>query len=728
MKQRQKYGRIQPEGAEKNMRKQKRKAGKTPDYSTPEGKKRFVKKIWIEKIQIAESIDVSIESFLEGPYGRRRQMAVLNCLDRAEKDFQPLGLESVMETFAYEELQPFITYNLPDVRGDLRMGAVLWILEKLKAAGRLREARALLPDPADSIRPALLLTGFYHPCFDEFLIQTVFDVVNNRYGEGHGAPLNEVNAVGEMPDETYRSLLRLISYEEIEKACTSFRDRLWEIETIRMKGNGYYAREIGKISQEIRNHERDPLSAPFARPKSAVTIPQWQGGSPVDPMDMAKSEDLAARAKECLEQKKDFQRQFDEYFWMDRKTLRRRTGSRELTEAMQSFSVSDPYELCFALFYLLDSGDDMVWLMGAGTSLMRYVQRQLPWYQDTSGWEDEDLDAWFTDIPYDRNGWMERKNSTEEPIDFFRERHGGRNLAQIVYSLCRTVVPTGLHPFEEDRKQLTEEGMDEALARRITDLAEILFLQKFQASWYMEQDEDEDWNGDEEEDWAEDEDLNEDEDWEGGDEPAVTPVPKLGGYWGKVAAEQGAGETSDGTIDLAQENERLKEELEAVNKQIKSMKNSLAAAHKQTESEREKYEQDLRELKLEHRELADLRELVFHSEKSAEERERREQPDRKYVYPYTTVKRTVVFGGHDSFLRVLRQMLPDVKYVDADNLTYSPEIIRNADVVWIQNNCISHSQYWSIVKNCKLAGVQMRYFGYAGAEKCAEQLVTEDLK
>ena len=46
----------------------------------------------------------------------------------------------------------------------------------------------------------------------------------------------------------------------------------------------------------------------------------------------------------------------------------------------------------------------------------------------------------------------------------------------------------------------------------------------------------------------------------------------------------------------------------------------------------------------------------------------------------------------------------------------------------MQNNCISHPQYWSIVKNCKLAGVQMRYFGYASAEKCAEQLVTEDLR
>ena len=63
-----------------------------------------------------------------------------------------------------------------------------------------------------------------------------------------------------------------------------------------------------------------------------------------------------------------------------------------------------------------------------------------------------------------------------------------------------------------------------------------------------------------------------------------------------------------------------------------------------------------------------------------------------------------------------------------ENLSFSPDIIRNADVVWIQNNRMGHSQFFSIVKQCKLAGVQMRYFGYASAEKCAEQLVKEDLE
>ena len=144
------------------------------------------------------------------------------------------------------------------------------------------------------------------------------------------------------------------------------------------------------------------------------------------------------------------------------------------------------------------------------------------------------------------------------------------------------------------------------------------------------------------------------------------------------------------------------------------------------DAERARYERELKSLRMEHRELADLRSLVFN--RDSEEREKLEKPEKAYAYPYVTKKRTVVFGGHDSFLKVIRPMLPEVRFVDAGSLAFSPDIIRNAEVVWIQNNCISHSQFWNIVRVCRQAGVQMRYFAYASAEKCAEQLVSEDMK
>jgi hypothetical protein len=396
---------------------------------------------------------------------------------------------------------------------------------------------------------------------------------------------------------------------------------------------------------------------------------------------------------------------FDKYLRMDRKQVRRETGSREVADAVEGFTVDDPYEICFALFYLIDSGDDAPWLIGSGSSLMLYTLQMLPWFMNQEDWDDEAWDSWLDGIQYDQNGWLER-GAVPDQIDYYHEMHGGKNLAQIIFSLCRGVVPAGLHPFEAEREQLVIEGMDEDKARKVTDIAEMIFLHAFQAKQYRRSD------------WSFDDRLLVDE-TEPEIEEEIAPI-KLGGYWGKVAAGQGITVEATDTV-AAEENAKLKAELDQAKKQIKSLKSLLSTEKHTADADRAKYERELKTLRMEHRELADLRSLVFN-----QENEVREEPTKDYSYPYETRKRTVIFGGHDSFLRAIKPMLPTVKFVDASNMAFNPEIIRNADVVWVQNNCISHPQYWSIVKNCKLAGVQMRYFGFASAEKCAEQLVEWD--
>ena len=56
----------------------------------------------------------------------------------------------------------------------------------------------------------------------------------------------------------------------------------------------------------------------------------------------------------------------------------------------------------------------------------------------------------------------------------------------------------------------------------------------------------------------------------------------------------------------------------------------------------------------------------------------------------------------------------------------SPEIIRRADVVWIQTNCIGHKSYYNIIDLARKYGRKVRYFKYASATKCAEQVVEEE--
>ena len=124
---------------------------------------------------------------------------------------------------------------------------------------------------------------------------------------------------------------------------------------------------------------------------------------------------------------------------------------------------------------------------------------------------------------------------------------------------------------------------------------------------------------------------------------------------------------------------------------------------------------------MEYCELVDLRGFVLNQKTDV-----KAVTNQNVSFPYYTKKRTVIFGGHDTFLKEIRKRLPEVKYVNISNYGFNVDIVRNADVVWVQTNCISHTQYARILKSVRTYGIQLRYFSCASARKCAEQIVEED--
>ena len=654
------------------------------------GIRRFLEEERENIIETLRVIRPDAESFLEGAFGQRRQKAILSSIPRIETETRHFGLHSAVETFAGMELKPFNNYNWIDEDGDLTLGAALWILGTLRAAGKLGEAYRLLPDDWGDMDECCLPTDFHHPCFEDDLIRSVMVLITGRYAEP--GVITKDNATGSAASDEWEELLKLLPEETVRKACDAFRDKLWDLILRRLRGLAFYELEEKRIISM-----QDPgMAGPVRR------MPERETGE--------KHAEILRERFDLEEKKTAYELHFDDYLQMDRRTLRRETGSLNIPDILQGFTVEDPFELCFALFYLVDHGDDAPWLMHTGSSLMEYCRKMLPWYEDKADWDDDRWEAWLEGMQYNQSGWLEREKEPEA-IDWLHEKHNGKNLAQIVYGLSRGVVPIGLHPFTSERDQLIAEGMQEGTARRITDMAEMLFLQGFRAGQFRFTP----WDaaeGDDEEEVKQEEETQ-----------ADAPV-RLGGYWGKIAAAQGVElEKPKDSSAYAEEISDLKEELSLARKQIKDLQGRLAQEKRSADHERAKAERELKSLRMEHRELADLRTLVFNRENEV-----RETPERGYAYPYETRKRTIVFGGHDTFLKALKPMLPGVRFVDAENMTFSPELIRNAEVIWVQTNCISHPQYWNIVKQCKLSGVQLRYFGFASAEKCAEQLVEWDQK
>ena len=94
--------------------------------------------------------------------------------------------------------------------------------------------------------------------------------------------------------------------------------------------------------------------------------------------------------------------------------------------------------------------------------------------------------------------------------------------------------------------------------------------------------------------------------------------------------------------------------------------------------------------------------------------------------PYDIRKQTVIFGGHTAWLKTLRPMLQgNVRFIDWDR-RFSLNLIRNADIVWIQTNSLSHAMYVRIADSARQYHKPVRYFSCAGAVGCARQVLEAD--
>ncbi len=331
----------------------------------------------------------------------------------------------------------------------------------------------------------------------------------------------------------------------------------------------------------------------------------------------------------------------------------------------------DCYGMCFALLYLIEQGSDLPWLYGACTGLMKEVIFSLPW--GCSGYDEQDDEFWESDCqpqpvkPVQISDWYEKKYSIKNKDT---KLYMKRSMAQIIYETTGCIMPRDMHRYDSLIKELNQYGF------RGSDVSAILYSmlalsysrRRMQAhnfdEWYM--------NPGEEKKKLTSEQLEK-----------------------KISAQQ-------------QEIRRLKAELHSAEKSANDANQKLADFKEKTESER--------------RELADLRERLFYNEVDEPSEDTVDQSR----FPYEVQKDTIIFGGHATFLKAIRQLLKgSIRYVDREQ-SFDVTMIRHADVLWIQPNAIAHKQFYKIADEARKYNKPMRYFQYASAAKCAEQVAEND--
>ena len=196
---------------------------------------------------------------------------------------------------------------------------------------------------------------------------------------------------------------------------------------------------------------------------------------------------------------------------------------------------------------------------------------------------------------------------------------------------------------------------------------------------------------------------------------AFSPIGSYASEYASYLNEIESNVRSDKEYDALMKTIRQQDEM------LKQLRAQLHRAEKEKAEVQWKYDMLQKASQAEHQELADLRTIVFHENDPNTE----DSPAKDHSLPYSVRSAIIIFGGHDSFLKTIRTMLDgNVRYLRHE--AFDTRIVRSADILWIQTNAISHSLYNKVVDVGRKYGKQIRYFHYASAAQCVEQIKEQD--
>ena len=647
-----------------------------------------IRDIFHENLQLANKVqrktrtDIITKLDLTEKFCNRRIKAVAHLMPEMKARYSDTYPEiDIMNEFADIASLPILTYDIIDAESYLCLGAAIWMLDQIWEEHDMQELCDLLPADCDYVE----MPDIYDTRFSYDFIERMLYVIQNRYGETnrHVVP---PDIFSKKDDSIFHAVLDLVPDIAKEMAAAQLKTKFWEWADL-------YFKALNPLMYEMRKRDKaldrltkqiDGFKGKVAskKPTLPLTTPLPLLGNPPVNSTKREAEMLLNQINKAEDEHNEISKKIGDFRFSSlqagsmRKYHLEQFMGADFAEAMCNFPIEDPYELCFAILYLFDQDDDYAWVYSFMTGVICRAATMLPW-----GFEryDEENDGfWFDDgdwIPYMSLNpeWYETKYTGRRYEDDEDDPHEV-SIAQIIYEHTGAILPRNMHRFDDAFRPLKKRGMKPSEANMVCALMNVLGEASRQRQYVPDIEEDFDWD-----DFVQEEEPEEN--------------------------------------SIAEENERLKKELAQLKEQAKKANYSLSRENRELKEKLEKAESAAGEMT---QELADLREIVFNQQNVVEDK----KEETKTTFPYHTTRRLVAFGGHDSWLREIKFKVPDVRFMGED--ISSPEIIRRADVVWIQTNCIGHKSYYGIIDLARKYGRKVRYFKYASATKCAEQVVEEE--
>ena len=340
----------------------------------------------IQQKTVFEATDLSEK------YYARRIKAVMHLLPEMKKRYAAKYPEmDMVSEFAEAASFPSITYDIIDWQMDVCLGAAVWLLDRIWEQEKMQQLCDLLPKEDDGAE----LPVIYDTRFSEELLGRTKNVAANRYGEGERHIIPPTFFDKREGADTFHAVLALVPDEVKEQAAAHLKQKFWEWADRYFEGLYPIIREQKRLEkkQERIHREIDELSVQKLQQKKPAALPF------ASPDMLAANTLMSGTAKEVLQigrQLAELEEALDDV--SDRLSDYRFTifqinlmGKQDAldsmeekhAEAMRHFPIDDPYELCFALLYLLDADDDFVWAYSFMTGVACRAACMLPWSIET---------------------------------------------------------------------------------------------------------------------------------------------------------------------------------------------------------------------------------------------------------------------------------------------------------------------------------------------------------
>ena len=686
----------------------------------------------------------SSPELIDSPYGRRRLQAIKNTFssilnhrgltESARGFYTAAELWNILNLFTSHTLEQLDTWN------SLLLGASIWLLDNVVDFSDLDDILADVDWEENWELPYL-----YSPNYSEDLISAVHYVLENRTASKRY--ILDVDAKPGTTADAFNALLNLIDPADLRRAIAHTRALFWEyvdrfFDVEKALVNDFvasvdkYNAQVDKLNQLIRqlNDAMDQRfyvdkvpSAPFSAgsmlsgsPMMAQgqPSPMMAGGSGIAPkigrspfdfvtpqwnltaasmsdeipsmvpfldsfnplIGLGESTDKAhnlvdERAEDMLQFENKiiiYCFDFSYYGFANARRYRIEMPNGQLLPSAQDLPDFDPWEVCAGVL-LLCSEDALRSLYADITGATPEKDLDLPWLLGS-------MEGMLADVLWHLPWGVHRYDQDDVPFEkrklklphldlntlaYDDEDGTRRNLSHLIYEATGAILPRDMRDFDGMSRYLTEQGMSKKLAGQVTELMTVLEAVQFREELPTRH---------------APEPVNED----------TEDVEELKGQ-------------------LKELRERLKKVTDAAHTQDQRARKAEAALA----AEREKTAADRAE-------LAGLREVVFTADS-------REDDHVSVSLPYEVKQRAVIFGGHDMWQRPMKEFLTgDVRFIDRDMVAFDTDVIRYADVIWIQTNAISHKMYYKIMDAVRKWKIPVKYFLYASARKCAEQIVLDE--